>query len=125
MNRLTGYLRRIIPSFRRRHKRHPAPEGMYVVLGIPLGDGLKFQIIDVSLGGVAFIYNGSREDLDDFERLSITDGDKCFVGDVVFKPVTEQHLGDDKIRVGSEFKFMGVLEKARIRDFIDTCCYKT
>jgi hypothetical protein len=125
MNRLAGYLRRIIPSFRRKHKRYPAQEGMYVVLGIPGSEGLHFQIIDVSLGGIAFIYNGSRNDLDDFEKLSITDGDKCFVDNVLFQPVTGQYLDDEKMRVGSEFRFVGVLEKAKLKDFIDTCCYKT
>ena len=123
MNRLTNYLRRIIPFFRRRHKRHPAPEGMYVVLGVPQPDGLNFQIIDVSLGGVAFIYQGAREDLERFEKLSITDGDKCFVDNLMFKPVGEQYIDSEKMRVGSEFRFMGVLEQSKLRDFISACCY--
>lgn len=123
MNRLTSYLRRIIPAFRRKHKRYPAMEGMYVVLGVPGPEGLGFQVIDVSLGGVAFLYQGAREDLERFEKLSITDGDRCFVDNVMFRLVGHRFINTDQWRVASEFRYMGVLEKSRLKDFINSSCY--
>ena len=124
MNRLTSYFRRIIPFFRRKHKRYPALEGMYVVLGVPQPDGVKFKVIDVSLGGIAFLYQGARADLDRFEKLSITDGDKCLVDNLTFEPVGEQFVDTDQLRVAGAFKFVGVLEKSKLKDFITSCCYR-
>ena len=124
---LKELLGRLIPLNRRRHKRFPAIDGAFVVLGTRMEDGHKFQIIDVSMGGLAFIYEGSKNDLDEIKTLSIMGGEQLFLDNVFFDPagtIPMEHAPDIN-RQGIEFKYLGVLDKAQLKDFIKNNTYKT
>jgi hypothetical protein len=71
----------------RKHKRYVVPTGSFVVLG-PHGPILG-QIIDISMGGVAFRYMNSRKPKDEsYLDIFLTEGDLS-LGRVPFKTVSD------------------------------------
>ena len=71
----------------RKHKRYVVPTGSFVVLG-PHGPILG-QIIDISMGGVAFRYMNSRKPKDEsYLDIFLTEGDLS-LGKLPFKTVSD------------------------------------
>jgi hypothetical protein len=74
----------------RKHKRYQVPTNSYISLGSD--DFVLGQIIDISMGGIAFRYMGS-EKLPDESHLDIflTEDDLC-LGKVPFKIVSDYEI---------------------------------
>ena len=101
----------------RKNHRYLVHNGSVVV--VPTKDGSKFkrsgQVIDISLGGAAFIYEGSPADLAKSGLIRLSDGEA-----VKFKTVSdvESSEGSTYRRRGIKFKWKGVLGKEQIFQFI-------
>lgn len=91
-----------------------------VVVVVPVKDQTKMtwsvQVIDVSLGGAAFIYEGSPADLAKSGLIRLSDGEA-----VKFKTVSdiESSEGSAYRRRGVKFQWKGVLGKEHIIKFIN------
>lgn len=91
-----------------------------VVVVVPTKDGTKIkwsvQVIDISLGGAAFIYEGSPADLAKSGLIRLSDGEA-----VKFKTVSdvESSEGSTYRRRGVKFEWKGVLGKEQIIKFIN------
>jgi hypothetical protein len=71
----------------RKHKRYGVPTGSFVVLGSH--GSIIGQIIDISLGGVAFRYMNSRQPRDEsYLDIFLTEGDLS-LGKVPFKTISD------------------------------------
>jgi c-di-GMP-binding flagellar brake protein YcgR len=107
----------------RLHKRFAVKSGT-VVLVLPGTDReQRVQLIDISLGGAAFIYQGSPEDLEESGVLKVLAEApglaKVHFDTVSDKPASEsQQMSEPFRRRGVEFKWMGVLEKSQLKSFI-------
>jgi hypothetical protein len=83
----------------------------------------KVQVIDISLGGMAFIYQGSKEDLETSGVL------KMLVENPSLEKVNFETASDEPApgstdtsvlfrRRGVKFKWIGVVEKVDLKDFV-------
>jgi hypothetical protein len=83
----------------------------------------KVQVIDISQGGLAFIYQGSKEDLDTSGVLKMLaknpNLEKVNFDTVSDKPAPEfTYTSLPTRRRGVKFKWMGVMKEADLRNFI-------
>lgn len=119
-------LRRIFRS--RKHPRHFPVRGAYLVVA-PYTHGdkksKKVEILDISEGGCAFIYNGAKEDLEDSGLLDFLVEDDVFLKTVSFVTASDVPLPQTKDnydwlrRRGVEFKWLGILGQQKLREFIE------
>jgi hypothetical protein len=107
----------------RQQQRFMAPKGTFVIVSPGTDKEWKVQAIDISQGGVAFIYQGSKEDLDTSGVLKILARNEhleCVnfetVCDVPAPQSTDASLPTR--RRGVKFKWMGVVDKTDLRDFV-------
>ena len=121
-----NFLRRFFR--RRQHPRHYPVKGAYLVVA-PYAHGAKktrkVQILDISEGGCAFIYNGSKEDLEESGFLDFLEGDSVFLDRVSFTTASDIPLPQTKDnydwlrRRGVEFKWLGIVGQQKLREFIE------
>ena len=103
----------------RKNHRYLVHNGTVVVV-LPTKAGTKIkwsvQVIDISLGGAAFIYEGSPADLAKSGLIRLSDGEA-----VKFKTVSdvESSEGSTYRRRGVKFEWKGVLGKEQIIQFIN------
>ena len=108
----------------RKHPRfYPCKKAFLVVAPYTSG-GRKIQILDISEGGCAFIYDGTREELAESGFLSLMVDDTPYLDNVDFAtasdsplPATQNNSGWLRRR-GVEFKWLGVLSRERLKEFI-------
>jgi hypothetical protein len=109
----------------RQHKRFVVPKGTFVIVSPGTDREWKVQAIDISHGGLAFIYQGSKEDLDTSGALKIL-AKNADIENLKFETVSDEPalgLTDTPLpyrRRGVQFKWMGVMEKQDLKDFVDS-----
>ena len=103
----------------RKNHRYLVHDSSVVVI-VPSKDGTEIkwsvQVIDISLGGAAFIYEGSPANLAKSGLIRLSDGEA-----VKFKTVSdvESSEGSTYRRRGVKFEWKGVLGKEQIFKFIN------
>jgi len=109
----------------RQHQRFIVPKGIFVVVSPGTDKEWKVQAIDISHGGMAFVYHGSKEDLDTSGALKIL-AKNADIENVNFETVSDEPAPgsiDTSLpsrRRGVKFKWMGVVEKQDLRDFVNS-----
>jgi len=112
---------------RRQHQRYVVKEGTFVIVSpsdSKKGQGQKVQLIDISQGGMAFIYQGSLSELEKSGILKLLADTPSGV-DINFDTVSDTPasditpLSDPFQRRGVKFKWLGYLEKPKLKNFID------
>jgi len=109
---------------RRKHKRYNVRSGTFVIVA-PGTDGERnVQIVDISMGGAAFIYNGRPEELEESgvikmltEEASLEKLEFDTVSDIPASGI-KQPL-EELRRRGVKFKWLGVLDKVELSKFIE------
>ena len=110
---------------RRKHRRFEVPTGVFV--SFRPHDGKLGEIIDISMGGLAFRYLATSEPSNGSYRLKIflTESDFC-LNDVMFETVSD--FGTDQIpftsvtmrRSGVQFSNMTSRQVSQLERFIDS-----
>ena len=109
----------------RQHKRFMVPKGTFVIVSPGTDREWKVQAIDISHGGLAFIYQGSKEDLDTSGALKIL-AKNADIANLNFETVSDEPalgLTDTPLphrRRGVQFKWMGVVGKQDLKDFVNS-----
>lgn len=109
----------------RQHKRFMVPKGTFVIVSPGTDREWKVQAIDISHGGLAFIYQGSKEDLDTSGVLKIL-AKNADIENLKFETVSDEPalgLSDTPLpyrRRGVQFKWMGVVGKQDLKDFVNS-----
>jgi hypothetical protein len=109
----------------RQHQRFMVPKGTFVIVSPGTDKEWKVQAIDISHGGLAFIYQGSKEDLDTAGALKIL-SKNADIEKLNFETVSDEPalgLADTPLpyrRRGVKFKWMGVVGKQDLRDFVNS-----
>lgn len=121
-----GFLRRLLRP--RRYPRYYTKRGTFVVV-TPYTSGekkeRKIKILDVSEGGCAFIYSGTKEELVESGVLSLIADDTSYLESVDFMTVSDSPVpatSDASVglrRRGVEFKWLGVFDRERLKEFIE------
>ena len=104
-------------------KRFTVKSGTFVLLLPGTDRERRVQVIDISLGGAAFIYKGSPEELEESGVLKVL-ADAPGLGKVHFDTISDKPTSESLRtsgpfrRRGVKFKWMGVLEEAQLEAFI-------
>jgi c-di-GMP-binding flagellar brake protein YcgR len=84
----------------------------------------KVQMLNISEGGCAFIYNGSKEELEESGLLNLQFEDIPYLERVNFITKSDNLLSDsndkeEQLRRRSvEFKWLGVFDRKKLKEFI-------
>jgi c-di-GMP-binding flagellar brake protein YcgR len=106
------------------YPRFYADKGVFVVVEPFSIEGKKVQMLDISEGGCAFIYNGSKEELEESGVLSLQSEDIPYLERVDFVTKSDNLLSvtsDKKVqfrRRSVAFKWLGVFDRKKLREFI-------
>jgi hypothetical protein len=105
------------------HQRFTVKSGTFVIVSPGTDREQRVQIIDISLGGAAFIYKGSPEELEESGVLKVLAEApglaKVNFDTVSDRPTSESLRTSEPFRRRSvKFKWMGVLEQAQLKSFI-------
>ena len=121
-----GLLRRLFRP--RKHPRFYASKGTFVVVRHVTAKGKemrKIQLLDISEGGCAFVYNGTKEELEEAGFLSLAAGDDPEFDQVDFEtasdhPIPEKYNSTGWLRRrGVHFKWLGMFDRKRLQEFIE------
>ena len=110
---------------RRKQPRFAVSKGAFVLVGPRVHNRRKVQIVDVSMGGLAFIYDGSVKDLKDSGMLSLLVDDKVYLDSVHYEAVADHPLPTDGERERDlrkksvKFNWLGCLDKNDLQRFIE------
>ncbi len=108
--------------FKGRQKTRFSVTGKAFVVIAPTKDSeQKVQILDISEGGVAFVYEGSKEELMESGILKLLAENETHLEKVNFDTVSDvplEYTGGQMRRRGVKFKWVGAFDQAKLRDFI-------
>jgi len=119
----------------RRYPRFSLDKGILVVIEpyaaaykqVQVLDNIKrsqVQVLDISQGGCAFIYNGSKKDLEESGLLTLRFKDITCLQRIRFVSKSDVILSDSNNkeeqlrRRGVEFQWLGVLDRKKLKKFI-------
>jgi c-di-GMP-binding flagellar brake protein YcgR len=126
---IMGLLRRVFRP--RKYPRYYASKGTFIVIRHYASSGKetkKIQLLDISEGGCAFVYNGAREELEEAGFLSLLTDDKPQFDRVDFvtasdDPIPEKYNTSGWLRKrGVNFKWLGMFDRKRLQEFIEQNC---
>lgn len=103
----------------REHKRYNVKSGTFVFVSPGTDGERKVQIVDISMGGAAFIYNGRPEDLEESGIIKVLT-EKASLEKLEFDTVSDvpmpgsKQTSEEFRRRGVKFKWLGVLDKSEL-----------
>jgi hypothetical protein len=121
MGNIFSYLRRLFSP--RSHRRFMVLNGTFVIVSPGTDKEQRVQVIDISQGGAAFIYQGTKEDLDASGVLKVL-AENPSLEKVHFETVSDEpapgstDTPSSYRRRGVRFKWMGVMETADLMKFV-------
>ena len=112
---------------RRQEKRYIVKDGTFVIISPGHSDGRekRVQLIDISRGGMAFIYQGSPSELETSGILKLL-AKTQFAEKIDFDTVSDvpvpgsTQTSEPFRRRGVKFKWMGLFQQSELRDLINT-----
>ena len=110
----------------RRHKRSVVQGGTFVVVSPGTNREQKVQLIDISQGGMAFVYEGSPEELEKSGFLKMIGESQPYLENYNYETAFDApvHGGGDVQssvpyrRRGVKFKWLGTIQKMELKDYI-------
>jgi c-di-GMP-binding flagellar brake protein YcgR len=106
------------------HHRFYTDKSVFVVVEPYTAEERKVYMLDISEGGGAFIYNGSKEELEESGLLSLQSKDIPYLERIDFVTKSDNILSDsndkeEQLRRRSvEFKWLGVFDRKKLKEFI-------
>jgi hypothetical protein len=118
-----GILRRLFKQ--RHHKRFLVQSGTFVIVSPGTDREQKVQLLDISQGGTAFIYQGSPEELEESGILKML-VERKYLANVPYDTASDVPCPGCKgvqssvpyRRRGVKFNWMGVLQEVELRNYI-------
>jgi c-di-GMP-binding flagellar brake protein YcgR len=112
------------PRNPRLHPRFSVDNGVLVLIEPHAATPRQVQMVNISEGGCAFIYNGSRKDLKASGFLSIQFKDILCLERVGFVTKSDSLLSDsndkkEQLRIRNvEFQWIDILDQKKLKEFI-------
>jgi hypothetical protein len=107
----------------RRQQRFTVKSGTFVIVSPGTDQEQRVQLIDISRGGAAFIYQGSREELEESGVLKIL-AEAPGLAKVNFETVSDKptpeslQASEPYRRRGVKFKWLGIMEESQLKAYI-------
>jgi hypothetical protein len=107
----------------RQHKRFIVQSGTFVIISSSKDREQKVQLVDISHGGMAFIYQGSPSELETSGILKLLT-EKPYGGKIDFDTVSDipapgsTQTSEPFRRRGVKFKWMGAFDDVELKKFI-------
>lgn len=123
---MTNIMNKLAKLFRRRqHERYVVRDGTFVIIspGDKDTQEKKVQLIDISHGGMAFIYKGAPSELETSGVLQLLTDTK-FAKKIDFDTVSDVPVSgstqpsEQFRRRGVRFRWMGLFERSELKDLI-------
>ena len=108
----------------RLHPRFSVDNGVLVLIEPHAAAPIQLQMVNISEGGCAFIYNGSKKDLKASGFLSIQFKDILCLKRVGFVTKSDSLLSDsndkkEQLRIRNvEFQWIDILDQKKLKEFI-------
>ena len=108
----------------RLHHRYSVDNGVLVLIEPHAAAPRQVQMVNISEGGCAFIYNGSRKDLEASGFLSLQFKDIPYLERVGFVTKSDNLLSDsndkkEQLRIRNvEFQWIDILDQKKLKEFI-------
>lgn len=108
---------------RRHHKRFTVQGGTFVIVAPGTDQEQKVQIVDISQGGMAFIYQGSPKELEESGILKVL-VDREYLSKVAYETASDipcPACAQSSVpyrRRGVKFKWLGVLQEVELKHYI-------
>jgi len=105
----------------RRHGRFSVTGKAMVIVAPGEENERRIQILNISKGGLAFVYDGSPEELTESGILQLLANNVVFVEKVNYDTASDLSLqaGEGQYRRrGVKFKWLGVFDEGKLDDFI-------
>lgn len=124
MGGMIEWVRSLFNADKRRYERHSVADGAGVVVA---REGRKHKILpiaDISLGGLAFMYEGNGNEWDNARHISLYGHDDLYLNKIRYNIVTDQKLADlpereiSVRRQGIQFLYMNNNEKVKLAEYI-------
>jgi c-di-GMP-binding flagellar brake protein YcgR len=121
--KLLEILKRLFRNPRLYH-RYSVDNGVLVLIETHAAAPRQVQMVNISEGGCAFIYNGSRKDLKASGFLSLQFKDILCIERVGFVTKSDSLLSDSKdkkeqLRIRNvEFQWIDILDRKKLKEFI-------
>jgi c-di-GMP-binding flagellar brake protein YcgR len=118
-----GIFRRLFRP--RSHPRFYTSKGVVVVIGPYAAGGREIQLLDLSEGGCAFVYKGTKEELKESGILSLVADNVPCLDRIDFHTASDRPLSDSDQKAGwlrrrgLQFKWIGAADKKRLKAFIE------
>jgi hypothetical protein len=122
-----GYIPNIFRRLfkQRHHKRFLVQNGTFVIVSPGTDREQKVQLLDISQGGTAFIYQGTPEELEESGILKML-VERQYLANVPYStasdiPVPGREGVQSSVpyrRRGVKFNWMGVLQEVELRNYI-------
>ena len=112
------------PRNPRLHPRFSVDNGVLVLIEPHAAAPRQVQMVNISEGGCAFIYNGARKDLEASGFLSIQFKDILCLERVGFVTKSDSLLSDsndkkEQLRIRNvEFQWIDILDRKKLKEFI-------
>jgi len=121
MGNIMNMLRRLFKQ--RHHKRYIVQNGTFVIVAPGTDREQKVQLLDISQGGMAFIYQGTPTELEESGILKVL-LDKEYLSKVDYDTASDipapggVQSSVSYRRRGVKFKWMGVLQAVELKHYI-------
>ena len=115
MNSIINYLRMLFRH--RKYQRFSVESGTFVIVSPGTDRERMVHVIDISMGGAAFIYKGSPEELDASGVLKMLT-EAPGLAKVCYDTVSDRPTSEPFRRRSVKFKWLGVLEQVQMKSFI-------
>ena len=121
MGNILSTLRRLLKK--RHHKRFVVQSGTFVIVSPGTDQEQKVQLVDISQGGMAFIYQGSPEELEESGILKVL-VDRAYLSKVEYDTASDlpcPGCAESSVpyrRRGVKFRWMGVMQEVELKHYI-------
>ncbi len=120
MSNIISLFKRIFFKKKRKHTRFHVPNKSVVIITPTTEDGIHYQVnvIDVGMGGMAFVYEGSPEELQKSGYLKLFNN-SVKESKIRFQTVADKKTEDSQYRKRSiKFEWFGKLGERDLMKFI-------
>jgi hypothetical protein len=107
----------------RHHKRFVVQNGTFVIVSPGTDQEQKVQLLDISQGGMAFIYQGSPDELEESGILKVL-VERDYLSKVEYDTASDMPCPECPTasttyrRRGVKFRWMGVLQEVELKHYI-------
>ena len=112
-----NFIRRLLNK--RKHKRYISCGETYLIIHPYTENEAKVQVIDISNGGCAFVYQGKKSDLEETGLANLLAENRLYLERTRYNTRSDTKLNPFARRRGVEFVYMCIRDKQQLKECVD------